>query len=201
MVTARNIANLLSTAQFGGTGASPPAARSPAAAYIPSFKPAGAPAAPAGPIPTASPAAPAQVGAPTPPAGVAALLQDIMRNAGVAPARAPAPPAPPPPMPALSAEANMKLAAALESEEAKTKPLWIAPEDLGDMGTALDADTLPALLESMGLHTLPLAGGVLIARSPAIIEAAERSRDEGMPVPIILVNQAPGPKARQRPRD
>lgn len=187
-MAARNIAELLQTPQFGGTGApSPAAVRTRAAAAGPAMPALRQPGATAPPAAAPAPAAM--------PPEVAALLQSITRL-GAAPATAPAARPPTAPArhramerPALSAEAHNLLAKALADPASDGKPLWFSAEDLDDLG--LDAATLPAVLAPMGLHALPFGGqgGMLMARSPDLLERAEQLRDQGQPVRIISVHR------------
>ena len=177
------IDELLRTQQFGGAPAS--AAPLPAAAPASAVR-----AAP----PMAPPSARPQATASAPP-NMAAAIMAALGQLGAAPpaaplARAPVPqPAPATPQrPALPVEAHDLLAKALGDRASDSKALWLSAEDLEEFG--IDAETLPAVLAPMGLHALPnfgSEGGVLLARSPSVLEAAERARDQGRIVPIIPV--------------
>ena len=175
---------LLRSPQFGG--APPSAAPPPAAASAPAM-------AGLGRIGAAPLAAPPAAAASAPP-NMAAAIMAALGQLGTAPPAAPAPrspaplPAPATPQrPALSVEAHDLLAKALGDPASDGKPLWLSAEDIEELG--VDAATLPAALGDMGLHAANFGGegGVLIARSSGILEAAERARDEGRVVPIIPV--------------
>ena len=186
------IETLLKSLQFGGPDAPPSGARLPAAAPAPAMT---APGRRAAAPPAASPPA-----GPAPP-DLAGALMAILGQLGAAPPAPPARlPAPASPravqQPVLSAETHSLIAAALGDPASDAKPLWVSADDLDELG--IDAAALPALLDPMGLHVLPFGGegGMLMARSPGVLEAAERARDDGKPVLIIPVRsrqaEAPG---------
>jgi hypothetical protein len=136
---------------------------------------------------------------------MAAAIMAALGQLGAAPpvappSRPPAPlPAPATPQrPALSAEAHDLLAEALGDPASDGKPLWLSASDIDELG--IDPDALPEMLEPMGLHATAFGGegGVLIARSPSVLDAASRARAEGRIVPIIPVRRRQAERTRRR---
>ena len=161
-----SIADLLGTSQFRAAGAPPLAVRPPAAASAPARAAFGRPGtAPQTAQPPAASPAPQNL----------APLMAALRQLGLAP----------PPPPKLPPELQTRIAQKLSEMGDDATPMWISPGTLADQG--VDAATLSEAFAALGLAadpTFSARGGVLIAKSPEVLQQAVAARDKSRSVPI-----------------
>jgi hypothetical protein len=90
---------------------------------------------------------------------------------------------------------------ALNQTKGDERPIWISGDSLAAFG--VNAATLGNALSRLHLYVAPnwdARGGALIARSPDILEQAERLKTRGQPVPIIVIAVEAPPGGRRRSR-
>jgi hypothetical protein len=172
------ITQLLRSPQFGGAPSAPvPAARSTATP----------PAKPALPRPQMAPVAPPTA---SPAPDIAALLAML----GLGPPRQvepPTPVAPVPRQPSRSREAEDLIGKALQDPMSNERPLFLSADQLDELD--IDTEDLAISLAHLQLHAaenFDAQGGVLVARSRNLLEAAERLKRGFRPVPFVPVMPA-----------